>query len=431
MSYIIEVRARQILDSRGNPTVEVDVLTDEGALGRAAVPSGASTGIHEAVELRDNDKKKYVGKGVLKAVKNVNDLIAKSITGFDITAQAEIDQIMIDLDGTANKSKLGANAILAVSMAVAKAAAEEANLPLYRYIGGTNARTLPMPMMNILNGGAHADNKIDFQEFMVMPVGATSFSEGLRWGVEIFHQLKSTLKKKGYSTNVGDEGGFAPNIQSNEEAIETVLESIQAAGYKTGSQIAIAMDAANSELWNAKKKKYVFHKSSGKEMSSDQLVKYWESWVKKYPIVSIEDGMAEDDWAGWKNLTETIGDKCQLVGDDLFVTNVTRIQTGIDKKIANGLLVKVNQIGTLTETINAVSLAQHNGYNTIMSHRSGETEDTTIADLAVALNCGQIKTGSASRSDRMAKYNQLIRIEEQLGETVIFPTKGKLKFGNK
>jgi enolase len=431
MSYIIEVRARQIMDSRGNPTVEVDVLTDEGALGRAAVPSGASTGIHEAVELRDNDKKKYVGKGVLKAVKNVNDLIAKSITGFDITAQAEIDQIMIDLDGTANKSKLGANAILAVSMAVAKAAAEEANLPLYRYIGGTNARTLPMPMMNILNGGAHADNKIDFQEFMVMPVGATSFSEGLRWGVEIFHQLKSTLKKKGYSTNVGDEGGFAPNIQSNEEAIETVLESIQAAGYKTGSQIAIAMDAANSELWNAKKKKYVFHKSSGKEMSSDQLVKYWESWVKKYPIVSIEDGMAEDDWAGWKNLTQTIGDKCQLVGDDLFVTNVTRIQTGIDKKIANGLLVKVNQIGTLTETINAVSLAQHNGYNTIMSHRSGETEDTTIADLAVALNCGQIKTGSASRSDRMAKYNQLIRIEEQLGETGIFPTKGKLKFGNK
>jgi len=431
MSYIIEVRARQILDSRGNPTVEVDVLTDEGALGRAAVPSGASTGIHEAVELRDNDKKKYVGKGVLKAVKNVNDLIAKSITGFDITAQAEIDQIMIDLDGTANKSKLGANAILAVSMAVAKAAAEEANLPLYRYIGGTNARTLPMPMMNILNGGAHADNKIDFQEFMIMPVGAPSFSEGLRWGVEIFHQLKSVLKKRGYSTNVGDEGGFAPNIQSNEEAIETVLESIQAAGYKTGSQIAIAMDAANSELWNAKKKKYVFHKSSGKEMSSDQLVKYWESWVKKYPIVSIEDGMAEDDWAGWKNLTETIGDKCQLVGDDLFVTNVTRIQTGIDKKIANGLLVKVNQIGTLTETINAVSLAQHNGYNTIMSHRSGETEDTTIADLAVALNCGQIKTGSASRTDRMAKYNQLIRIEEQLGETGVFPTKGKLKFGTK
>ena len=431
MSYIVEVKARQILDSRGNPTVEVDILTDEGALGRAAVPSGASTGIHEAAELKDNDKKKYLGRGVLKAVKNVNTTIANGIVGFDITAQAAIDQVMIELDGTPNKAKLGANAILAVSMAVAKAAAEEASLPLYRYIGGTNARTLPMPMMNILNGGAHADNKIDFQEFMIMPVGAPSFSEGLRWGVEIFHQLKSTLKKKGYSTNVGDEGGFAPNIQSNEEAIETVLEAITAAGYKTGSQIAIAMDAANSELWNAKKKKYVFHKSSGKEMSSDQLVKYWESWVKKYPIVSIEDGMAEDDWAGWKNLTDTIGSKCQLVGDDLFVTNVTRLQTGIDKKIANGLLVKVNQIGTLTETINAVSLAQHNGYNTIMSHRSGETEDTTIADLAVALNCGQIKTGSASRTDRMAKYNQLIRIEEQLGETGVFPTKGKLKFGNK
>ena len=431
MSYIIEVHARQILDSRGNPTVEVDVLTDDGAMGRAAVPSGASTGIHEAAELRDNDKKKYLGKGVLKAVKNVNTSIADALIGFDITSQAAIDQVMIDLDGTPNKTKLGANAILAVSMAVAKAAAEEANLPLYRYIGGTNARTLPMPMMNILNGGAHADNKIDFQEFMIMPVGAPNFSEGLRWGVEIFHQLKSTLKKKGYSTNVGDEGGFAPNIQSNEEAIETVLEAIQSAGYKTGTQIAIAMDAANSELWNAKKKKYVFHKSSGKEMSSDQLVKYWESWVKKYPIVSIEDGMAEDDWAGWKNLTDTIGSKCQLVGDDLFVTNVNRLQTGIDKKIANGLLVKVNQIGTLTETINAVSLAQNNGYNTIMSHRSGETEDNTIADLAVALNCGQIKTGSASRSDRMAKYNQLIRIEEQLGETGFFPTKGKLKFGNK
>ncbi len=428
MSYIIEVHARQILDSRGNPTVEVDVLTDDGAMGRAAVPSGASTGIHEAAELRDNDKKKYLGKGVLKAVKNVNTSIADALIGFDITSQAAIDQVMIDLDGTPNKSKLGANAILAVSMAVAKAAAEEANLPLYRYIGGTNARTLPMPMMNILNGGAHADNKIDFQEFMIMPVGAPSFSEGLRWGVEIFHQLKSTLKKKGYSTNVGDEGGFAPNIQSNEEAIETVLEAIQSAGYKTGTQIAIAMDAANSELWDAKKKKYVFHKSSGKEMSSDQLVKYWDSWVKKYPIISIEDGMAEDDWAGWKNLTDTIGSKCQLVGDDLFVTNVNRLQTGIDKKIANGLLVKVNQIGTLTETINAVSLAQNNGYNTVMSHRSGETEDNTIADLAVALNCGQIKTGSASRSDRMAKYNQLIRIEEMLGETGIYP-KGKIKFG--
>jgi enolase len=427
MSYIIEVHARQILDSRGNPTVEVDVLTDDGYFGRAAVPSGASTGIHEAAELRDNYKKKYVGKGVLKAVKNVNDSIAKALVGYDVAQQAAIDQVMIDLDGTPNKSKLGANAILAVSLAVAKAAAEEAGLPLYRYIGGTNARTLPVPMMNILNGGAHADNKIDFQEFMIMPVGAPSFSEGLRWGTEIFHTLKGVLKKKGYSTNVGDEGGFAPNIQSNEEAIETVLESISAAGYKTGSQIVIAMDAANSELWDAKKKKYVFHKSSGKILSSDELVKFWESWVKKYPIVSIEDGMAEDDWAGWKNLTDTIGSKCQLVGDDLFVTNVTRLKTGIDKNIANGLLVKVNQIGSLTETINAVTMAQHAGYNTIMSHRSGETEDTTIADLAVALNCGQIKTGSASRTDRIAKYNQLIRIEEALGSTGTFPQ--GLKFG--
>jgi enolase len=427
MSYIIEVHARQILDSRGNPTVEVDVLTDDGAFGRAAVPSGASTGIHEAVELRDGDKKKYVGKGVLKAVKNVNDIISKELIGYDVAQQAAIDQVMIDLDATANKGKLGANAILAVSMAVAKAAAEEAGLPLYRYIGGTNAKTLPVPMMNIVNGGAHADNKIDFQEFMIMPVGASSFSEGLRWGTEIFHTLKSVLKKKGYSTNVGDEGGFAPNIQSNEEAIETVLESITAAGYKTGSQIVIAMDAANSELWNAKKKKYVFHKSSGKEVSSDELVKFWESWVKKYPIVSIEDGMAEDDWNGWKNLTDTIGKKCQLVGDDLFVTNVDRLKMGIDKNIANGLLVKVNQIGTLTETINAVTMAQHAGYNTIMSHRSGETEDVTIADLAVALNCGQIKTGSASRTDRIAKYNQLLRIEEALGSTAIYP-KG-IKFG--
>ena len=429
MSYIVEVHARQILDSRGNPTVEVEVLTDDGAMGRASVPSGASTGIHEAAELRDNDKKKYGGKGVLKAVKNVNDLIGEAIVGYDITQQAAIDQVMIDLDATPNKSKLGANAILAVSMAVAKAAAEEAGLPLYRYIGGTNAKTLPVPMMNILNGGAHADNKIDFQEFMIMPVGAESFSEGLRWGVEIFHTLKSVLKKKGFSTNVGDEGGFAPNIQSNEEAIEIVLEAITAAGYKTGSQVAIAMDAANSELWDAKKKKYVFHKSSGKAVSSDELVKFWESWVKKYPIISIEDGMAEDDWNGWKNLTDALGKKVQLVGDDLFVTNVDRLKQGIDKGIANGLLVKVNQIGTITETINAVTMAQHNGYNTIMSHRSGETEDVTIADLAVALNCGQIKTGSASRTDRIAKYNQLIRIEEELGNTGIFLGKGKIKFG--
>ena len=428
MSYIAEIFARQILDSRGNPTVEADVITENGALGRAAVPSGASTGIHEAVELRDGDKKKYLGKGTLKAVDNVNKKIAPLLLGYDVADQTGIDEMMIQLDGTPNKNKLGANAMLAVSMAVAKAAAEEAGLPLFRYVGGTNAKILPIPMMNILNGGAHADNKIDFQEFMVMPVDAPSFSEGLRWGVEIFHALKTVLKKKGYSTNVGDEGGFAPNIQSNEEAIETVLVAIDAAGYKAGSQIKIAMDAANSELWDSKKKKYVFHKSSGKEMSSEQLAKYWEGWVKKYPICSIEDGMAEDDWAGWKMLTEAVGSKCQLVGDDLFVTNVERLQQGIDKGIGNGLLVKVNQIGTITETINAVSLAQNNGYNTIMSHRSGETEDTTIADLAVALNCGQIKTGSASRTDRMAKYNQLLRIEELLGSSALYP-KGKIKFG--
>ena len=428
MSYIAEVFARQILDSRGNPTVEVDVFTDDGSFGRAAVPSGASTGIHEAVELRDNDKKVFVGKGVLKAVANVNDTIAPELVGIDVADQTGVDQIMIELDGTDNKGKLGANAILAVSMAVAKAAAEEASLPLYRYIGGTNAKTLPVPMMNILNGGAHADNKIDFQEFMVMPVGASSFSEGLRWGVEIFHALKSVLKKKGYSTNVGDEGGFAPNIQSNEEAIDTVMAAIEAAGYKAGSQIFIAMDAANSELWNNDKNKYVFHKSSGKEMSSEELVKYWENWVNQYPIVSIEDGMAEDDWEGWKMLTEVLGNRVQLVGDDLFVTNVKRLKEGIDKHIANGLLVKVNQIGTITETINAVTMAQHSGYNTIMSHRSGETEDTTIADLAVALNCGQIKTGSASRTDRMAKYNQLIRIEELLGTSAYYPG-NQLKFG--
>ena len=428
MSYIASIHARQILDSRGNPTIEVDVLTENERLGRAAVPSGASTGIHEAVELRDNNKKMYGGKGVLKAVKNVNTVISEHLLGWDVADQTGIDAMMIKLDGTSNKGKLGANAMLAVSLAVAKAAALEANLPLYRYIGGTNAKVLPIPMMNILNGGAHADNKIDFQEFMVMPIGAKSFSEGLQWGVEIFHALKTVLKKKGYSTNVGDEGGFAPNIQSNEEAIETVLTAIQAAGYKTGSQVAIAMDAANSELWNAKEKKYIFHKSDGKKMTSEQLVKYWESWVKQYPIVSIEDGMAEDDWKGWKMLTDTIGKKCQLVGDDLFVTNVTRLERGIKEHIANALLVKVNQIGTLTETINAVSMAQQNGYNTIMSHRSGETEDSTIADLAVALNCGQIKTGSASRSDRMAKYNQLIRIEEILGFSGQYPS-GKIKFG--
>jgi len=428
MSSIKKIFARQILDSRGNPTVEVDIHTEAGYLGRAAVPSGASTGIHEAVELRDGDKKIYQGKGVLKAVENVNTILATKLKGFDVSDQAGLDAAIIAADGTPNKSKLGANGMLAVSLAAAKAAAKESGLPLYRYIGGTNAVTLPIPMMNILNGGAHADNKIDFQEFMVMPVGASSFSEGLRWGVDIFHTLKGVLKKKGFSTNVGDEGGFAPNIQSNEEAIETVLEAISAAGYKTGSQIAIAMDAANSELWDGKKKKYVFHKSSGKELSSDDLVKFWASWVKKYPIISIEDGMAEDDWAGWNNLTKVLGSKVQLVGDDLFVTNVERLQKGIDDHTANALLVKVNQIGTLTETINAVTLAQHNGYNTIMSHRSGETEDTTIADLAVALNCGQIKTGSASRTDRIAKYNQLIRIEEKLGKNAFYP-KGKITFG--
>ena len=428
MSYIANIQARQILDSRGNPTIEVDILTENEFLGRAAVPSGASTGVHEAVELRDEDKKVYGGKGVLNAVKNVNGLLADKLTGWDVADQTGIDSAMLALDGTENKSSLGANAILAVSLAVAKAAALEANLPLYRYVGGTNAKILPIPMMNILNGGAHADNKIDFQEFMVMPIGASSFSEALQWGVEIFHALKAVLKKNGYSTNVGDEGGFAPNIQSNEEAIETVMTAIDKAGYKTGIQVSIAMDPAVSEMFDAKEKVYHFHKSDSKKLSSEKMVEYWESWVKQYPIISIEDGMAEDDWDGWKLMTERLGKKIQLVGDDLFVTNVKRIQKGIDDNTANGLLVKVNQIGTLTETINAVSLAQNNGYNTIMSHRSGETEDTTIADLAVALNCGQIKTGSASRTDRIAKYNQLLRIEEILGDSAVFP-KGKIKFG--
>jgi enolase len=428
MSYIASIHARQILDSRGNPTIEVDILTENERLGRAAVPSGASTGIHEAVELRDNNKKLYGGKSVLKAVKNVNTVLADALLGWDVADQTGIDQMMIDLDGTENKAKMGANALLAISLAVAKAAALEANLPLYRYIGGTNAKILPIPMMNILNGGSHADNKIDFQEFMVMPIGAKTFSEGLQWGVEIFHALKSVLKKKGYSTNVGDEGGFAPNIQSNEEAIETVMLAISAAGFKAGSQISIALDPAVSEMYDKTKKVYHFHKSDGKKLSSEKMVDYWANWVKQYPIISIEDGMAEDDWKGWKLMTETLGNKIQLVGDDLFVTNVKRLERGIKENIANALLVKVNQIGTLTETINAVSMAQNNGFNTIMSHRSGETEDSTIADLAVALNCGQIKTGSASRSDRMAKYNQLIRIEEMLGDSGQFPA-GKIKFG--
>ncbi len=428
MSYIADVHARQILDSRGNPTVEVDVITENGEIGRAAVPSGASTGKHEAVEMRDGDKDVYMGKGVLKAVENVNKIISEELLGWVVSDQTGIDKKLLELDGTENKSKLGANATLAVSMAVAKAAALESNLPLFRYLGGVNGTVLPMPLMNILNGGVHADNKIDYQEFMIVPIGASTFSEGLRWGVEVFHHLKTVLKKKGYSTNVGDEGGFAPDIQSNEEAIETVLMAIEAAGYKAGEQISIALDAASTEMYDEKAKQYKFYKSNGKVLSSDDMVAYWTEWVNKYPIVSIEDGMAEDDWDGWMNLTKAIGNKCQLVGDDLFVTNVKRLQDGINRNIANSILIKVNQIGTVTETINAVQLAQQSGYTSIMSHRSGETEDTTIADLAVALNCGQIKTGSASRTDRMAKYNQLIRIEELLGDTAIYP-KGKIRFG--
>ena len=420
MSLIIDVHARQILDSRGNPTVEVEVITENGNMGRAAVPSGASTGKHEAVELRDGDKKVYMGKGVLKAVENVNKKIAKELQGIDVFEQNLIDKAMIDLDGSENKGNLGANAILGVSLAVAKAAAQESRQPLYRYIGGVNANTLPIPMMNILNGGAHADNKIDFQEFMIMPLGAKSFSEALQMGTEVFHNLKTVLKKKGYSTNVGDEGGFAPNIGSNVEAIETVLTAIEASGFTPGKDIWIAMDAAASEMYDSKTKTYNFHKSSGEKLSSDEMVKYWVDWANKYPIISIEDGLDEDDWDAWEALTLAIGNKVQLVGDDLFVTNVKRLQQGIDKNIANSILVKVNQIGSLTETINAVSLAQNSGYTSVMSHRSGETEDTTIADLAVALNCGQIKTGSASRSDRIAKYNQLLRIEEELGSAARF-----------
>ncbi len=421
MSLIESIHARQILDSRGNPTIEVDVVTESGAFGRAAVPSGASTGTHEAVELRDGDKKKYLGKGVLKAVENVNTKIAAEIVGFPVFDQSLIDKIMVELDGTKNKGKLGANAILGTSLAVAKAAAMEAGQSLYRYIGGVNANTLPVPMMNILNGGSHADNSIDFQEFMVMPVKADTFSESLRMGTEIFHTLKKVLHDKNFSTNVGDEGGFAPNIKSNEEAIEIVLTAIEKAGFKPGVDVFIAMDAASSEFYDAKTKTYTFKKSDGKKLKSDEMVEYWAKWAKKYPIISIEDGMAEEDWDGWKKLTDKIGSKVQLVGDDLFVTNVDFLQKGIDMGVANSILVKVNQIGSLTETINAVNLAKRNSYKSIMSHRSGETEDSTIADLAVALNTGQIKTGSASRSDRMAKYNQLIRIEEELGEVAYFP----------
>ncbi|MGI8950675.1 MAG: phosphopyruvate hydratase [Chitinophagaceae bacterium] len=425
MSYISNIHARQILDSRGNPTIEVDVITESGMLGRAAVPSGASTGMHEAVELRDADKNIYGGKGVLKAVKNVNDVIADQLIGCPVSNQESLDKKLIELDGTENKSKLGANAILAVSMAAAKAGALESDLPLFRYLGGVNAHVLPMPLMNILNGGVHADNKIDYQEYLIVPLGANNFSEALRWGVEVFHTLKTVLKKKGYSTNVGDEGGFAPDIQSNEEAIETVLQAIEAAGYKAGTEIAIAIDAASSEMYF--NDQYKFYKSSGKILSSDEMVAYWEDWVNKYPIISLEDGMAEEDWDGWKKLTDALGNKIQLVGDDLFVTNTKILQRGIDNGIANSILIKLNQIGTITETIDAIQLAQTNGYTTIISHRSGETEDTTIADLAVALNCGQIKTGSASRTDRLAKYNQLIRIEELLGSNAVYP-KGKIKF---
>ncbi len=427
MSLIEEIVARQIFDSRGNPTIEVDVITENGLIGRAAVPSGASTGKHEAVELRDNDKSIYMGKSVLKAVANVNDIIAPELIGSHVFEQNLIDRLMIDLDGTPNKGKLGANAILGVSLALAKAAAQEAGLPLYRYVGGVSANTLPVPMMNIINGGSHADNSIDFQEFMIMPTGAKSFTEAMRMGSEIFHNLAKVLKSKGMSTNVGDEGGFAPNIASNEDALKTVIQAIEAAGYRPGEDVMIAFDAASSEFYDAETKLYHFKKSTGDKLTSSQMASYWADLVKRYPIVSIEDGMDEDDWAGWAELTKLVGDKVQLVGDDLFVTNVSRLQQGIDQGIANSILVKVNQIGSLTETISAVNLAKRNSYTSVMSHRSGETEDNTIADLAVALNCGQIKTGSCSRSDRMAKYNQLLRIEEELGEAAYFPGKNMRK----
>jgi len=415
MSAILHIHGRQILDSRGNPTVEVDVFTEGGGFGRAAVPSGASTGMHEAVELRDGDKKRFLGKGVENAVNNINTVLREEIVGLEVTDQRLIDLTMINLDGSPNKSNLGANAILGISLAAARAGSMETGQQLYKYIGGVNAALLPVPMMNILNGGSHADNSIDFQEFMIMPVKANSFADALRMGTEVFHHLKDVLKKKGMSTNVGDEGGFAPNLKSNEDAIKIVLEAIEKAGYRPGEDIYIAMDAAASEFYDAKSGKYHFKKSTGDKLTSDELVSYWADWAKKYPILSLEDALAEEDWDGWKKLTDKLGDKIQLVGDDLFVTNVDFLQKGIDMGVANSILVKVNQIGTLTETINAVQLANNNGYTAVISHRSGETEDTTIADLAVALRAGQIKTGSASRSDRIAKYNQLLRIEEQLG----------------
>ena len=420
MSVIAKIQAREILDSRGNPTIEVEVWTDMGHSGRAAVPSGASTGAHEAAELRDGDAKRYSGKGVLKAVEHVNNTLNTELNGALVTEQGLIDRALISLDGTPNKSNLGANAILGVSLAVAKAAASEANLPLYRYVGGVNANTLPVPLMNILNGGAHADNKVDVQEFMIMPVGASHFAEGLRMGAEIFHQLKKVLKKKGLSTNVGDEGGFAPDLASNEDALKLVMQAIEEAGYKPGDDVVLALDCASTEFYNSEKKRYTLE-STGDVLTSNEMVDMWADWAKRHPIVSIEDAMSEDDWDGWKTLTERLGDKVQLVGDDLFVTNTKRLAEGIEKDIANSILVKVNQIGTLTETIEAVEMAHRAGYTSIMSHRSGETEDSTIADLAVALNCGMIKTGSASRSDRVAKYNQLLRIEEQLGGAAKYP----------
>ncbi|HPE85862.1 MAG: phosphopyruvate hydratase [Bacteroidales bacterium] len=423
MSTIANVYARQILDSRGNPTVEVDVLTSSGVVGRASVPSGASTGVHEAVELRDGDNKFFLGKGVLNAVNNINNVLAEEIKGFYITDQVDIDNRMIELDGSPNKGKLGANAILGVSLAVAHAAAQETGQPLYRYIGGVNATTLPIPMMNILNGGSHADNSVDFQEFMIMPIGASSFHQAIQMGAEVFHHLKSVLKTANYSTNVGDEGGFAPNLKNNEEAITVILKAIENAGYRPGEDIFIALDPAASEFYLPEENKYHLKWSSGDKLTPNQMVDFWHDWATRFPIVSIEDGMAEDDWEGWKLMTDKMGKKIQLVGDDLFVTNVERLVKGIDLQVANSILIKLNQIGTLTETINAVTLAHRNSYTSVISHRSGETEDVTIADLAVALNTGQIKTGSACRSERIAKYNQLMRIEEMLGEAAIFPGK--------
>jgi len=420
MLLIEDIIAREILDSRGNPTIEVDVILEDGTYGRAAIPSGASTGTQEAVELRDNDPKRFLGKGVQKAVKNVNEIIADNLVGLVPFDQVKIDNMLIELDGTENKSNLGANAILGVSLAVAKAAANELGMPLYRYIGGTNAKVIPVPMMNIINGGKHADNNVDFQEFMIMPVGAPKFSEALRMGAEVFHNLKSVLKKKGYNTSVGDEGGFAPNLKSNEEAIEVILEAIEKAGYKPGEDVAVALDPAASEFYDETKKKYVFKKSDGSELTSEEMVNYWKNWVEKYPIISLEDGMSELDWDGWKLLTDELGKKIQLVGDDIFVTNPEILSKGIEKGIANSILIKLNQIGTLTETLDTIELAKKAGYTSVISHRSGETEDTTIADLAVATNVGMIKTGSTSRTDRIAKYNQLLRIEEELDTTAVF-----------